>query len=1049
VHEASPARQAAASPPARSDFEKLLRRRDRARRTVRIERNLDLLTDALETLETKAENVNPEKALKEVLKFWRKVAPIHVLDVLDEKVGELAEEFQAKLSWLYVPRGNQLVALAVHGYLGERGVELALGGPGIVPMVANTKEAYCVGDVSGGRDKYYVPANQDVRSEQAVPIIFKNELLGVLNQESPYPGTFSPATAKALQQRSIRLVPHLLAYNAHALEDDSAYCAWNPDLHGWHFRSFLNVVLTQFKRRLKSASAAIHLTVWYADPVADTVFALATTGYGKARLGSLFMELQKTFAGKMALEPDGHVGNCKWNDPIMLFPDFDRLMGLTMLKTVTIQSCYTGAQDGSAKQPGLVLSFYVCDKDAERSLPDDDQLKKMANLLQAQFAAYLALRPRLAAAQIEQALRECPETSEQFPDVAAAIARVLDVQGMTILARPEASQCLHLVAATAPLVPASQRDLGPDAPPRRDLSLTEWSDREPEPIEFYPAPPPRARSLIPSPYTVGDESYSGWFARQPGIPVYRNAPGKRYTLPGRKLPDDCPVWPSRKLTEHLSRVTGTFRRVAGYGVEDIPRQPPSGLTSVRPTSLGCDGVEDMPRPLALGVFRGIRSIQARPFTLCDLTALREMAEACADEFYAWRDWYAHAMRTKDHPTIRDRLHQPVPRSHNRPAQALAREILVDVHDLLRATFEIDCVLQVAVLVEHTESDTHPLQVFAYHSELASTAPPSGSRCAPDALRVPGITWEELLEGGEPKKFKLEAGGGSLPVILAGARVPFWSWCGRHVQRGILTVDLTQGSEFGTELLHDLETAARKLAAVFATDGSEAAHARPIEARDPHGFLAHLAGCLGTCSLALGPADGDDSQTPRCYFGERLPEDVAKRFDDESSLWFPPMIVLPGDAAAVDPDAQRWGVSECSTDHAEFLRVPLRLGARAVGEIIAGWNTSFDSAVEAGGTAGDHAERNRELRRAHRIRDVVALWNMWTWSMQDRSPFQQDAARDKAGTSGAAPEPVSPLPAERHPRLTPAERDARRKMVLSLNEAFAPDPDRHPAGRAAG
>ena len=47
---------------------------------------------------------------------------------------------------------------------------------------------------------------------------------------------------------------------------------------------------------------------------------------------------------------------------------------------------------------------------------------ELAKLLRAQFAAYVANRPRLAAAYVTQALSECPDTSEQFPEAALAMS---------------------------------------------------------------------------------------------------------------------------------------------------------------------------------------------------------------------------------------------------------------------------------------------------------------------------------------------------------------------------------------------------------------------------------------------------------------------------------------------------------------------------------------------------------------------------------------------------------------------------------------------------
>ena len=164
---------------------------------------------------------------------------------------------------------------------------------------------------------------------------------------------------------------------------------------------------------------------------------------------------------------------------------------------------------------------------------------------------------------------------------------MLDVQAMTILAVAPGSDNLHVVAATTPLEFNPPRDPAP-APP-----------------------PPLARTLTTSGYWVNDGTYTGKLAGTPGDPLLRNAPGFSSTPPG---------WPKRaslKMRERLSKPVSTFRRTIGYGVPDV------------------DG------RAALGVFRGIRSSEARPFTYDDLAMLKEIADTCADDFYFWRDWFVH------------------------------------------------------------------------------------------------------------------------------------------------------------------------------------------------------------------------------------------------------------------------------------------------------------------------------------------------------------------------------------------------------------------------
>ena len=63
-------------------------------------------------------------------------------------------------------------------------------GKGIVGQVALTRQPVLLNDVSLA--DYYLPANPDVRSELAVPLIAKNRLIGVMDLESEQAGYFRP-----------------------------------------------------------------------------------------------------------------------------------------------------------------------------------------------------------------------------------------------------------------------------------------------------------------------------------------------------------------------------------------------------------------------------------------------------------------------------------------------------------------------------------------------------------------------------------------------------------------------------------------------------------------------------------------------------------------------------------------------------------------------------------------------------------------------------------------------------------------------------------------
>jgi sigma-B regulation protein RsbU (phosphoserine phosphatase) len=76
-------------------------------------------------------------------------------------------------------------------------------GKGVVGQVAATRQAMLINDVS--KVKGYIPANPNVRSELAVPLIVKNRLIGVMDLESEEPGYFKPEHLRLLTLTASRI----------------------------------------------------------------------------------------------------------------------------------------------------------------------------------------------------------------------------------------------------------------------------------------------------------------------------------------------------------------------------------------------------------------------------------------------------------------------------------------------------------------------------------------------------------------------------------------------------------------------------------------------------------------------------------------------------------------------------------------------------------------------------------------------------------------------------------------------------------------------------
>jgi sigma-B regulation protein RsbU (phosphoserine phosphatase) len=114
-----------------------------------------------------------DSTLKRVAELVRKVIDYDIFAILllNEKSQELYFRFQV-------------------GYPRELAERLRIKvGEGVTGVAAERREAILVHDVS--KEKGYISAVPNVRSELAVPLIVKNQLIGVLDLESPEPNHFT------------------------------------------------------------------------------------------------------------------------------------------------------------------------------------------------------------------------------------------------------------------------------------------------------------------------------------------------------------------------------------------------------------------------------------------------------------------------------------------------------------------------------------------------------------------------------------------------------------------------------------------------------------------------------------------------------------------------------------------------------------------------------------------------------------------------------------------------------------------------------------------
>ena len=151
---------------------------------IRVETaDLAYLAQIADTLNT---TLDLETLLKRTSELVRSIIPYRIFAILllNDRTHELRMRFQI---------GHTPEAQRMRFRLGE----------GIVGQVALTRQPLLLNDVATSEN--YIPANPDVRSELAVPLIAKNRLIGVLDIESEQAGYFRPEHMHLLSLTASRI----------------------------------------------------------------------------------------------------------------------------------------------------------------------------------------------------------------------------------------------------------------------------------------------------------------------------------------------------------------------------------------------------------------------------------------------------------------------------------------------------------------------------------------------------------------------------------------------------------------------------------------------------------------------------------------------------------------------------------------------------------------------------------------------------------------------------------------------------------------------------
>jgi sigma-B regulation protein RsbU (phosphoserine phosphatase) len=170
----------------------------------------ELLAELLALVGDTNRVLDPEALLPAIARSLRKIVDYRVLDIfLPEADGSLAPAY-------------------VEGYEPEVAMRFRVRpGEGIVGAAAASREPVFVPDVS--KDPRFIPFFPGVVAEMAIPLVSKDELVGVLNIEAHAASAFTPAARTALQV----LAGHLAAAiaNATLYRESRRYAGFLETLH--------------------------------------------------------------------------------------------------------------------------------------------------------------------------------------------------------------------------------------------------------------------------------------------------------------------------------------------------------------------------------------------------------------------------------------------------------------------------------------------------------------------------------------------------------------------------------------------------------------------------------------------------------------------------------------------------------------------------------------------------------------------------------------------------------------------------------------------------
>ena len=374
---------------------------------------------------------------------------------LFDLVGSLAERLRATSSYLFAARANgRLDSVITRGVRTDRGgteIHLSVWDNGIVPHVARTRQAYCVGDVADC--SFYRPTVRSTRSEVAIPILDPgntSRFLGVLNLESDHPNKFAADNLSAISADINNIALHLKCLLR--MDEDNAWAwPWNPKIgRSWTLRNSLARICTRIAEAVSKDHCA-SCTIWDVDWRASRLFVEATHGYDYEFIAAKTLALNSFTGDAARLGPEQVLMDDPMTRPKFLEKERARDFGLERVSSVPLFGITSVTPSAVDSQATGTLNVYAFRESRAPHLPRPEELVQLARFLGGTRAEFEAFRKDLALARLHGKLA-ISDDAGRFDAVRDVLCEVLDADSCTVFVCPPDGEEIIYVSTTG-LVP--------------------------------------------------------------------------------------------------------------------------------------------------------------------------------------------------------------------------------------------------------------------------------------------------------------------------------------------------------------------------------------------------------------------------------------------------------------------------------------------------------------------------------------------------------------------------------------------------------------------